>query len=207
MAEEYKELKEFPGYLIYNTGKIYSLKINRFLKQTDDKHGYLQVTLYKGTKKSRTTIKVHILVAKAFISNPDHYTEINHIDCNKYNNNVTNLEWCSREYNMQEAGRNNCNKESYLHSPLTEDMVKYIPELLKLGFSINLISKLYKVSLTTIRSIVGKRSWKYLNLTIPPINYWNKDCFTVDPSVYNKLLSFNVDNIVLNSRIKVLESM
>lgn len=50
-----------------------------------------------GSKKSA---KVHQVVAKAFIPNPEGYPEVNHIDENKENNNVSNLEWCTREHNM-----------------------------------------------------------------------------------------------------------
>ena len=60
MEDEYRKLNRYPEYRIYRDGRIYSEKTNRFLKQHPDTHGYIQVVLYSGTKKSRKTIKVHI---------------------------------------------------------------------------------------------------------------------------------------------------
>ena len=51
------------------------------------------------------TYSVHRLVAKAFIPNPESLPEVNHKDCDGHNNNVDNLEWCSREYNLRYADR------------------------------------------------------------------------------------------------------
>ena len=207
MIEEYKILKEFPGYLIYNTGKIFSLKTNRYLKQHYDSCGYRHVSLYKGTKNSRTTIKVHILVALAFIPNlnPLVRTEVNHLDCNKSNNKVSNLEWVSRKENVQHAVKNNRCIRAVL-SPLLEEQVKLIPNLIFYGFSIKLISRIYKVSMTTIREIITGKTWKYLNLKIVRLPF-KRDSIEIPKALYLKLCSFNIDNTVLNSRVKVLESV
>ena len=69
MIEEYKKLREYPRYRIYNTGKIYSEHYKKFIHQHDDNSGYLQVTLVG--IHGRKTIKSHILVAKAFLPNPN----------------------------------------------------------------------------------------------------------------------------------------
>ena len=70
----------------------------RKVKVCDDGAGYMRVSLCKkGLKRSH---RVHQLVASAFIDNPYEYTEVNHIDLNKSNNNVENLEWCTRSENM-----------------------------------------------------------------------------------------------------------
>lgn len=63
--------------------------------------GYVRVRLDKNAKGKN--FAVHRLVAQAYVSNPNDHTEVNHIDGNKQNNIYTNLEWCSREDNMQHA--------------------------------------------------------------------------------------------------------
>ena len=74
------------------------------LKQRTDKKGYKFVNLYK--EKHMYSVKVHRLVAEAFIPNPNNYPQVNHKDENKSNNNVENLEWCTNEYNHNYGTRN-----------------------------------------------------------------------------------------------------
>ena len=75
-----------------------SLK-GRVLKQRNTKDGYLQVQITINGK--RATKKVHRLVAQTFIPNPGNLPQVNHKDCNRINNDVSNLEWCDGFYNQQ----------------------------------------------------------------------------------------------------------
>lgn len=68
--------------------------------------GYLQCHVYRENGTMLTT-SVHRLVAIAFIPNPDNLPQVNHIDCNKLNNCVSNLEWVTQEQNMAHAVENN----------------------------------------------------------------------------------------------------
>ena len=120
--EKWKQIEDFKDYYISNKGSIIKnnyktrtkannniKKINAFIK----KDGYMQVSLYsKKTKKSYKKY-VHRLVAEAFIPNPKNLPCINHIDCNKQNNYVDNLEWCTYSYNMREAYKTNLYKKRY----------------------------------------------------------------------------------------------
>lgn len=87
-------------YLISNTGKVKGLKRNKILRNQQGIH-YLQVQLNKNGKGKTKTI--HRLVAQAFIENPLCKPEVNHIDGNKLNNNVCNLEWVTSSENQQHA--------------------------------------------------------------------------------------------------------
>ena len=107
MKEEWKPIKGFEGlYEVSNTGKIRSLHFGktRILSPGKDLQRYLHLVLCKD--KVKKEFLVHRLVASAFIPNPNNKPEVNHIDGNKSNNNVDNLEWCTRECNMRHACHN-----------------------------------------------------------------------------------------------------
>ena len=71
----------------------------RTLKQQYRKNGYLQVTFSVNGKTVNRS--VHRIIADCFLPNPDNLPQVNHINCNRTENNVDNLEWCTREYNRQ----------------------------------------------------------------------------------------------------------
>jgi len=100
MKEIWKKINNYEDYEISNFGNARSLKNNNIkkLKPSKSSSGYLQIVLCKNGKTKNCFI--HKLVAKTFLENKNNYLEVNHIDENKENNNVNNLEWCSRKYNM-----------------------------------------------------------------------------------------------------------
>lgn len=96
-----------PKYLVHEDGKIFSIYTNKYLSATDNGCGYLNVKLFlykdSNNKKHYKTLYVHRLVAEAFIPNPCNFPQVNHIDGDKSNNVVANLEWCTAEENTQHA--------------------------------------------------------------------------------------------------------
>lgn len=99
MEEVWKDIEGYEGlYQVSNFGRVRTLKI---MKPAKLKKGYLYLTLSRDNKKKCTS--VHRLVAKAFIHNPRNYPQVNHIDGNKENNNINNLEWCDNSFNQKEA--------------------------------------------------------------------------------------------------------
>ena len=101
MIKEYwKPVVGYEGlYMVSNWGRVKSIKFGkeRILKPGTNNYGYLLVKLCKDGKVKAFT--VHRLVAEAFLPNPHNYPCVNHKDENKQNNVVSNLEWCTHEYN------------------------------------------------------------------------------------------------------------
>ena len=107
--EQWKPIQEFNGeYEVSNLGRVRSMKmyygmVGRIMPQTIQRKGYYAVTFWMNNKAYCR--KVHRLVIEAFTPNPDNLPCINHIDCNKLNNHIDNLEWCTYQANMQHAVR------------------------------------------------------------------------------------------------------
>ena len=109
MNEEWRDIKGYEGkYQVSNLGRVKSLardtnnqycKVDKIIDSKPNKFGYLNVNLYK--KGKGKSFKVHRLAAIHFIENPENLPEVNHKDEDKTNNRVDNLEWCSRQYNVE----------------------------------------------------------------------------------------------------------
>jgi hypothetical protein len=109
--EIWKNIKEFEGvYMVSSFGNLKSFKKDkngRVLKNTNKKGGYFSIVLqYKDNVRY---CRMHRLVAEAFIPNPCNKKQVNHIDGNKQNNNVLNLEWATPKENIQHAIKMNPN--------------------------------------------------------------------------------------------------
>lgn len=105
--EEWRVVKDFPNYEISTYGNVYNRRNDRMLNPCIDRsHDYAVVNLYDHNGKFHRRY-VHRLVAEAFIPNPRQKRTINHIDCNKANNHISNLEWATDSENMLHAFENN----------------------------------------------------------------------------------------------------
>lgn len=92
-------------YYVSNLGEIKNARTGKIRKKNIMKTGYYFVSISLGKRGKYMLIKVHRAVAETFIENPNNYPFINHIDGNKLNNNVNNLEFCTPKYNSQHARR------------------------------------------------------------------------------------------------------
>lgn len=88
----------YSDYLIETDGRIFSKVSNRWLKATLGNNGYYGVELRNSYGARR--LSIHRLVALTYIPNPNNYPQVNHKDENKLNNDLSNLEWCTNQYNM-----------------------------------------------------------------------------------------------------------
>ncbi len=104
MKNDFVPIPNFESYLINPKGEIYSVRRKKMITPEKTKSGYLRVAL-KIDKKT-TRILLHRLVAQVFIPNPNNLPCVNHIDENRINNCVDNLEWCTYSYNINYGSRN-----------------------------------------------------------------------------------------------------
>jgi len=107
MAEQWLPIEGYENYMVSNLGNVKNVKKNRILKK-GDRNGYLRVTLTRDGKKKLATLSR--LVAIAFIPNTGNKKEVNHINGDKYNNSVYNLEWVTPHENIIHAWNNGLSK-------------------------------------------------------------------------------------------------
>ncbi|MBQ1495847.1 MAG: HNH endonuclease [Bacilli bacterium] len=100
--EVWKDTPLAIGYQVSSLGRIRNKNTNHIMKQMINDRGYCQTSLMISGKKK--TFKVHQLVASAFL------TDVNHKDGNKTNNNIDNLEYCSRKQNIIHSWQNGLSK-------------------------------------------------------------------------------------------------
>lgn len=97
-VETFVEIDGFENYEVSNLGKVRNIKSGRTLKPHLNHNGYLKHSLYKHDKQKE--LFLHRIIAIAFIDNPGKKPQVNHIDENKLNNDLSNLEWCTERENI-----------------------------------------------------------------------------------------------------------
>jgi len=148
-----KPIDGYEDYTISTNGDVTSYKRSKVGKvMTNSNNGkYLYVPLTNDEGKKNQTI--HRLIAKAFIPNPDNKPCVNHIDADKTNNSVTNLEWCTSSENNQHAQDLGLNRGNLKHSHL----LPMIVSLTKVGMSQRAIGKVLGCSHRTVGNYINKQ--------------------------------------------------
>lgn len=156
-----------PCYSISAEGKVYSTKSNRHLTPHVNSGGYMQINFIVDGK--RKTARLHRLMALAFLPNPDDLPCVNHLDGNKLNNCLANLEWCSYSRNIKHAYENGLNKasdqrgEKHSQARLKEDDVKKIRWLYNYTTLTQLqIAEYFDISREHCRDIINFKKWRYV---------------------------------------------
>ena len=122
------------GYIVCSDGKIFSPR-GRQLSKNTKQSGYIRVYI---NGKPRL---LHRLIAEAFIPNPDNKPEVNHIDGNKHNNDISNLEWCTHHENMSHAWNTGLIKPYCKHCKPSVRNDGYIIDGIKKGWAYNYFVK------------------------------------------------------------------
>ena len=165
MKEEWKDVEGFPKHKISTFGRLKSFGVKKegiIVKGWLDKNGYRRhIMRYKEKVKY---ISAHRIVALNFIENPNNYPEVNHIDGNKLNNHISNLEWCTNESNIRHAFETGLRSSSGENNPKAKLKEKDIREIRKIYKDKKMtaleLSKLYGVTRTNIYEIVNYKIWK-----------------------------------------------
>lgn len=173
MEEVYKPLTDFVGfekYEINSKGFIRNIKTKAKKYTYTIKKGYVEVRV-KCAKIDNTrkylSQRVHRLVAILFIDNPFNFEEVNHIDGDKTNNDIANLEWVSHKRNMEHAKENKLLASTIgsLNSRaiLNEDIVNEICIDFSKNFTVSDIMSKYKITKNMSQKIYYKTSWKHVS--------------------------------------------
>lgn len=158
-----RELRFYPGYSVTSDGRVISHRRKKVgeLYQAPHPSGYKTVSFFY--KQKQIIKKVHRLVAETFIPKPGQdYYEVNHIDGDKANNNVSNLEWVSPSENQRHAYKLGLRKplrpDQVFNSKLTFNLAQNIIHLRRSGILTKQLAQMYGVHRTTIQRITnGKR--------------------------------------------------
>ena len=182
----------FPDYCITKDGKVWSLKVNRFLKPAmngytkgDKPHGYYFVHIYNYEKKL-INVTIHRLVARVFIENdsPETKLHVNHMDGNKLNNDVSNLEWVTPRENIIHAHETGLRKRTYSNEHtiipdddevihdwteygqfvLSDDDVHKCCQMLQEGYRVCDISSMTGYNRRTVQHVLDKdyKKWEHI---------------------------------------------
>lgn len=156
------EIKGFENYTININGIVisYVRQTSKKIKRPLSRKGYEVVMLYG--KGKRRLYPIHRLVAEHFIPNPENKSQVNHIDGNKLNNNVKNLEWVTASENVKHSYDNGLTPKGEKHhqSKLKEREVRQIKSLLDRGCSQMKIARMFNISQCPISEIKRGVTWK-----------------------------------------------
>lgn len=158
-----------PVYMVNTKGDVLSRFTGKLLKPSLLPNGYYHVNV-RNSEGKRGPKAIHRMVAETFLEPVDGKTHINHIDSNKLNNSVDNLEWCTNAENRAHSVSSGTHShgEGHTSAKLTEDEVIHVCEQLSIGRTFSEIQtslKFYSGATLTRASylnIRGRRTWKHI---------------------------------------------
>ena len=165
--ETWKDVVGYEGlYKVSNLGRVKSISYgerNKIRKPVLAVPGYFGIVLYKNNQPQ--SVRIHVLVAQAFIPNPKNKPEVNHRFGNKKDNRVSELEWMTGQENKKHAYDIGLRKSGCKHwkSKFTEEQIRYIRENCipsNLEFGISALARKFGVSIATISEIYHGETYK-----------------------------------------------
>lgn len=162
-GEEIREIKGVPGYGITNLGRVVNLKENWILKYKIDDVGYPKVTLF--VNKKPVDKRIHRILAEAFIENPENLPQVNHIDGDKTNFSIDNLEWVTAKENSIHAILTGLSKscENHPNAKITNEQARGIlNDFSILGSIADVKKRNPHISSSIVEKICRKERWVHL---------------------------------------------
>jgi hypothetical protein len=161
--EIWKKIEGFGNYSVSSEGRVKNESTGLILKTSIPKRGYHHWIVKKNGK--RFNFRIHRLVAKAFIPNPKNLDEVNHINGNKTDNRIENLEWCTHSENVSHSFSIGLQSTKGINHPLTklsENDVLGIRKLYSENVPQTDIAKIYNYSYGAINKIVNRKNWTHI---------------------------------------------
>lgn len=156
---KWKTIKQNTKYQISNNGKVRSNRTGFILKQNEWKG-------YKFIKLGASSLRIHRLVAEAFIPNPDCKRCVNHLNLNRSDNRVENLEWVTHKENSEHAkaaGKyGQMIGEKHSQSKLREQDIREIRLLFTDGKTKSHIARKFGVTFMNIHAILTGKTWTHV---------------------------------------------
>jgi hypothetical protein len=157
-------IKGYEGYYTINSDGVIRNVHGKALSVHKRPDGYMQVGLTRdGKRKSYLT---HRLIAEAFVSNDEGLTEVNHMNGDKADNRIENLEWCSRAQNTKHAydtGLRKVGKGNIKGHKLVESDVSLMKALFKAGSGNQLLATLFGIHSNTVSNIRNNHKWAHVS--------------------------------------------
>ena len=167
IVDGFKKINSLNSYCVNEYGFVLNIRTRCVIRPSVSKKGYLHICL-----TNKNTYSIHRLVALTFIENPENKPEVNHIDGNKLNNYVLNLEWNTTQENIEHKRINNLGKTlkaklaatgiNNSQAKLDEEDVILIRTNCITMKDIKNFSEELDVSISTIYDIKSRRSWTHI---------------------------------------------
>lgn len=150
-------------YRVYENGDVYSS--NGIVKQRPNTSGY--ATFTAGKHGQRRSVTTHLLVARLFLPNPNNFPEVDHLDANRMNPNLNNLDWVTHQENIRRAKERGSYEgrikgEKNPKAKLSESIVLQLIDEYRKGVSIQEMVVKYGYPWSTISNAVKGVTWSYL---------------------------------------------
>lgn len=162
MKELWKDVVGYEDYFqISNLGRVFSKRTNKILKFSSAGE-YLTISTKIGGKKGKSVnLKVHRMVAIAFVENADNKPMVNHIDGNKKNNNASNLEWTTNAENIQHAVENDLIKIKNNKSNMSMEKARLIRRIkAENKITAKQIAEDMNICYHTVKLVLRNETWK-----------------------------------------------